>query len=201
MKTLFDDEYTQKKDAFNRICFSDDSAEWYTPQEVIKSVHEVLGSIDLDPASCLAANQVVQAKMIYTKDDDGLSQAWHGRIFTNPPYGRVGTDRQKGQTELWIQKLIDEYELLGNVQQAILLVNAYLYKQWFAPLWAYPICFPTGRFSFWNADGKSGRSPHSSALVYFGHNVQKFVDVFSDLGPVAKAMQPNKKPKQPTLWD
>lgn len=196
---LFDVEETQES-SLVRIAYSSNSEEWYTPQEVIKSVREVLGQIDLDPASCPAANQVVQASRIYTKEDDGLSKPWLGTLYLNPPYGRLGADRQRGKTELWVQKLIQEYED-GNVQEAILLVNAYLYKQWFSALWAYHICFPTGRFSFWNADGKSGRSPHSSALVYFGHNVQKFVDVFSELGPVAKVIQPSAKQKQPTLWD
>jgi len=174
--------------------YSADSNEWYTPPEFVKAAQKVLGQIEIDPASCEMANQVVQANRIYTKDDDGLVQPWTCKtMWLNPPYGRVGTDRQKGQTELWVQRLISEYES-GNVEEAILLVNAYLYKQWFAPLWAYPIAFPTGRLSFWSAQGKSGRSPHSSAIVYFGSNVQRFVDVFSAFGPVTKALSPTATP-------
>jgi phage N-6-adenine-methyltransferase len=198
MNTLFD---TNQSFIVNNV-YSSDSEEWYTPPEFIKAVHQVLGSIDLDPASCDIANRVVQAKQYFTKYDDGLNKEWHKKIFLNPPYGRVGTDRQRGQTELWIQKLIAEYEA-GNVSEAILLVNAYLYKVWFAPLFAYPLCFPTGRLSFWNAESKHGRSPHSSALVYFGENTQKFVDVFSQFGPVVKTMQPTTKHQiqQQTLFD
>lgn len=181
--------------------YGSESEEWYTPSSFIKAARKVLGTIDLDPASCEIANSVVQAERIYTKEQDGISQPWAGRLWVNPPYGRLGTDRQKGVTELWVDRLIREYEC-GNVEQAILLVNAYVYKQWFAPLWSYPICFPTGRLAFWNDRGKTGRSPHASALVYFGENVQKFVDVFDPaFGPVVQRVMPTPAAQVPTLWD
>lgn len=181
--------------------YASGSNEWYTPAEYIRAVRTVLGAIDLDPASCALANTVVRAAKIYSLDDDGLNSPWHGRVWLNPPYGRVGSNRQKGQTEAWIQRLIQEYNE-GNVTEAILLVNAYLYKQWFAPLWKYPICFPSGRISFWNAQGKSGRSPHSSAFVYFGNHTQRFVDVFSVFGDgIVQALTPSPIEQIPTIWD
>lgn len=180
--------------------YSSGSNEWYTPSEFIKAARRVLGSIELDPASCELANQVVRAEHIYTQEDNGLAHQWIARtVWLNPPYGRLGMDRQKGQTELWIDHLIDQYTK-GNVQEAILLVNAYLYKLWFAPLWQYLICFPNGRLAFWNEKGEHGRSPHSSALVYFGQRQDDFVEEFSQFGPVVKVVVPRKKLQQ-TLWD
>lgn len=180
--------------------YSSDSEEWYSPVAFVKAVRQMLGGIDLDPASCTLANKVVQATTYFTKEDDGLKQEWHGKIFLNPPYGRVGTDRQKGLTEVWIEKLIAEHRA-GHVSEAILLVNAYLYKRWFARLlWEHLVCVPTGRLEFWNAQDKAGRSPHSSALVYFGVQEQRFIDIFSSFGPVVRAMQPSIQPL-PTLWD
>jgi hypothetical protein len=72
------------------------SVEHFTPAPVIAAARSVLGAIDLDPASCLIANEVVRAEQIYTAADDGLSAPWVGRIFLNPPGGKTnGESNQK----------------------------------------------------------------------------------------------------------
>lgn len=53
---------------------SSESAEWNTPPEYLAIVHSLLGGIDLDPASCDAANRVVRARTYYTKEDNGLTR-------------------------------------------------------------------------------------------------------------------------------
>jgi hypothetical protein len=65
--------------------FSANKGEWFTPPEIIKRVHAVMGGIDLDPASCAQANEIVGAKEFWTDDDNSLNRAWHGRVFVNPP--------------------------------------------------------------------------------------------------------------------
>jgi hypothetical protein len=60
--------------------------EWYTPDAILALVRAVLGTIDVDPASCDVAQARVQARTYYTLADDGLRQEWHGKIFLNPPY-------------------------------------------------------------------------------------------------------------------
>lgn len=65
------------------------SNEWYTPVGIIERVRSFYkGHIDLDPASCPLAQETVQAKQYFTKQDDGRSKLWHGNVWCNPPYGK-----------------------------------------------------------------------------------------------------------------
>lgn len=57
------------------------SDEWGTPWEIVHA----LGEFDLDPCS---SNANHKAPDFYTKDDDGLAQPWHGRVWCNPPYSQ-----------------------------------------------------------------------------------------------------------------
>jgi hypothetical protein len=58
--------------------------EWLTPPAMLHA----LGEFDLDP--CAAQGQPwPTAKRMLTIQDDGLSMAWSGRVWLNPPYGRA----------------------------------------------------------------------------------------------------------------
>lgn len=175
------DEETRRKNALKTFNTSENN-EWYTPAEYIAAVHELLGAIDLDPATCAYANQTVQAEHIYTLDDDGLTQAWHGRVFLNPPYGYVEGTRESNQN-LWSAKLVSEY-CAGQVSEAVLLINAVTDRTWFQPFWDYLICFARQRIAFYGPDGKAGAMTVGSALVYFGTQRERFAEVFSQFGPV-----------------
>lgn len=66
---------------------SSEHAEHYTPAWLVEAARDVLGGIDLDPASNRIANQVVRARKIYTARTNGFDKVWEGRVFLNPPGG------------------------------------------------------------------------------------------------------------------
>lgn len=59
-----------------------DTDERYTPTWLVKS----LGMFDLDPCSPADGPLHGQATQWFSKNDDGLRQPWHGRVFMNPPF-------------------------------------------------------------------------------------------------------------------
>lgn len=175
-----------KKPEAHQLIHQSISNEWYTPKAYLDAVREVMGEIDLDPATCELANQIVRAKYTYTIDDDGIKQDWYGHVFLNPPYGH---EEGEGSNQArWSAKLISEYKL-GRVEEAILLVSAVTGNQWFAPLWDYLICFTDHRIRFYNVDGEFSQPTQSNAFIYMGPNPQKFTRIFSQFGVVAKRVE------------
>lgn len=159
---------------------SSESNEWYTPAPYIEAAREVMGGIDLDPASCDEANETVRALTYYTAECSGLEKPWDGRVWLNPPYGRAPNGHSNAA--LWSAKLLEEFKA-GGVESACLLVGANTDTAWFQPLWDYPICFVRGRIQF---DGpNAGQSnTQGSAIVYLGPDEELFAQVFSQFGPV-----------------
>lgn len=159
------------------------SNEWFTPPSVLEAVRAVLEEIDLDPASCKAANHTVQAQQYYTKEQNGLMYQWHGRIWLNPPYGKT-EQRATSNLAQFTRHLIEQYEC-GNTKEAILLIPVNTATSWFEPLWQYAICFPTSRIRFLQPDGAQGSGQSfGTCLVYLGPNVERFAQVFLSFGPV-----------------
>lgn len=196
MNTLFDVDEVP--------AVSSKSNDWYTPHKYIEAARAVMGSIDLDPASCEMANQVVGASRIYTKELDGLAQQWHGRVWLNPPYGKVNPvpGSVKSYQKLFVEKLLREYAT-GRIEQAVLLLlGNCCFTHYFYPLWQYPLCFHDGFISFWRPDGSTSDFGFGTILVYLGPHEQKFTGVFSKFGRIVKAIDTQKATAiQPTLWD
>lgn len=177
------------------------SNEWYTPARYVEAARKVLGEIDLDPASCAVANQIVKAKMYYTQEDNGLAQAWYGRIWLNPPFG---TTNGKSNIGLFTRRLVEEYQA-GHIEQAILLSTSKTDTSWFTFLWDYPICFTNHVVNFYQTRKRSRVKAahfHGTIFVYFGSDEQKFIEVFSDIGTIAKRVSvPKPKVAPLSLWE
>ena len=167
------------------VQLSSASVEHYTPQEYADAARETMGSIDLDPASCEAANTaVIRAKIYYDEKENGLAQNWFGNVYLNPPGGT-------GQIALWWATLADRYAK-GLVKQAVFMafnLEVFRYAQRYDvahPL-DFPVCFPKDRIRFLDPDLKPQKSPaHPSAIVYLGNSRDSFDLAFSKFGRVIK---------------
>jgi DNA N-6-adenine-methyltransferase Dam len=137
---------------------------------------QFLGTIDLDPASNSTSAPNVPAVRHYSVDDDGLGYDWHGRIYLNPPYGKV--------IRLWVEHLVRQHQN-GNVTEALALLPARTDTRWFQLLRGYPMCFLRGRLRFTSGEGdRDGTAPFPSVLVYLGAGSDRFAETFHDLGLV-----------------
>ena len=158
------------------ISYNSGNNEWYTPKEFIDAARMAMGSIDLDPASNDIANEVVQAETYYTIETNGLDKDWCGNVWLNPPYASDLIDK-------FVDKLVEQVEI-GNVSQAVVLVNNATETGWFSKLVhiANALCFPKSRVKFYMPDGKTGAPLQGQAVLYIGNKPRNFVEAFRDLG-------------------
>lgn len=134
--------------------------EWYTPF----GIFSFLGEFDLDP--CAPIDPLWRtAKVMYNKNDDGLSQEWHGRVWLNPPYSRP-------LIEQFVRKMAEH----GN---GIALLFNRCDNAMF-----HDIIFPTAtamkflrkRIRFYRPDGTRGDSPGcGSVLVAWGEDNARII--------------------------
>lgn len=152
--------------------------EWGTPPTIIDAVRTVFGQIDCDPATHAEAQERIQAISYYTSETDGLDfdNEWRGKVFLNPPY-------ERGLIDKFIMRLIVEVAS-GRATEAIVLVNAQTDTIWFKYLMTASAaeCFPTGRITFLNTDGRPGRPQVGQAIIYLGRTPKRFVQVFRRFG-------------------
>jgi hypothetical protein len=168
-----------------------DSPDWYTPTELVVAARNVMGGIDLDPASDAEANARHNIRRIYTVDDDGLQQRWFGRVLVNPPGGLVAAFWNKTLAEylaghceqvIWIGYSLEQLQTLQQCGPSFIPVD-------------YPTCFTAKRIAFVENKTKraariakliaQGKKPteatspsHSNYISYLGPNVRAFVKEF-----------------------
>jgi ParB family chromosome partitioning protein len=149
--------------------------EWFTPQEYIELARAVLGEIDLDPATHELAQELIRATNYYTKEIDGLTQEWNGRIWLNPPFAQPLIAN-------FISKLCAEWQA-GHITAAITLTHNYTDSSWFHELaqHAAAICFTRGRVKFYEGDTVAAPT-QGQAFCYFGPDVEHFAKLFSPIG-------------------
>lgn len=149
------------------------------------------GKSSMGPSTWIrAAEPLVQAKDCYVQHTGGLQQQWAGKVFVNPPFGKVAGQSQQG---LFLRKGVDEFHK-GHASEVMFLLKAAVGCQWlrcamnFPHAWMHDlIAFHASQPSLSLLEEQAqvaplAANPHGSLMVYLGPNVQKFVDVLS---PVA----------------
>ena len=168
------------KRTWNRIANRDPAEidERYTPSWLIDLVVEVLGEIEVDPAS--DPKKRIPAKKHFTLGDDGLSQAWSGSVYLNPPYsGRSIAPWVKHFCIYFHSGAITEGLLLlpltsiGNVSSRLLMQNT-----------ASAFCVLERSVVFLDDSYSDMPSacPFPLALVYAGQNTNHFLETTSSAG-------------------
>ena len=151
--------------------------EWYTPANHIEIARQVLGEIDLDPASNAEANKIVKAKKYFSEKNNGLSKRWVGRVWLNPPYSRdlMGP---------FVEKLIESYKS-GSVPAAIMVSHNNTDTGWFHSLSnvAAAVCFPRQRIKFYR--NKDIAAPvNGQVFFYLGKRADTFTKKYQEMGVV-----------------
>lgn len=154
--------------------------EWYTPPRYIELARDVMGGIDLDPASSDMAQQSVGALAYFTVADDGLAKEWSGRVWMNPPYSQPAILH-------FIEKLVGEVTA-GRVTQAIALTHNYTDTAWFhlAANACTAICLTRGRIGFVSPTGEKAAPTQGQAFFYFGDRPDVFAEKFAAVGLIVR---------------
>jgi hypothetical protein len=88
---------TARRAGFTHESPHNESRQWYTPRWVFDALRL---RFDLDAASPGAAVVPwIPADRHLTMAEDGLTAAWHGRVWLNPPYG--------ADTPEWLARFVD----------------------------------------------------------------------------------------------
>ena len=162
-----------KADHNLKVLTSCKSDEHGTPHFLAKAAREVMGAIDLDPMSNIEAQKIIQAQNFHTKEDDGLTKPWVGRIWLNPAFSMADEA---------VAKLIGSYEV-GVATEAILLIKAAPETKRHQSLAAYPFCELNKRVKY-VAEGNKDQAPFSTLIFYLGSNFPKFREIFSKFGNI-----------------
>jgi DNA N-6-adenine-methyltransferase (Dam) len=155
------------------------NTEWFTPRPFPDMARNVMGAIDLDPASNAVAQETIRAGVYFDKTLNGLKRHWFGRVWLNPPYAY-------GLISKFTSKLLMEVRA-GRVSAAIMLTNSYTDTTWFHDVAsaADAICFTYGRIKFHDHE-RSVTPTQGQSFFYFGSQPDNFQQVFGRVGTIVR---------------
>lgn len=137
---------------------------WLTPPDIIKA----LGEFDLDPCTPIEMPWAT-AKKRYTEIDNGLLQAWEGRVWLNPPYGK--------EMPSWLNKMA----LHGNgIALTFCRSETVVFQDWVFP-YATAILFKRGRIHFLNNAGEKVGNGSRAGSVFIAYGSEN-ADILKNSG-------------------
>jgi site-specific DNA-methyltransferase (adenine-specific) len=142
--------------------FTSAADDWTTPDDFYRLLDAEFG-FTLDPC-CYA--QTAKCAEFYTREDDGLSQEWRGRVFMNPPYGRaIGA---------WVRKAYEAAQTTADV--VVCLIPARTCSKWWHDycMRAAEVRLVCGRLRFGGQRPEKGHNaPFPNAVIVFRRGQHK----------------------------
>lgn len=136
----------------NAGMMSSNSGEWETPQAFFDDLNKEFGfTLDV----CATPGNA-KCERYFTREEDGLAQAWSGVCWMNPPYGR--------EIEKWVKMAYASGRMGVTV---VCLLPARTDTKWFQDycLRSKDIRFVRGCLKF---GGSKNSAPFPSVVVVFG---------------------------------
>jgi len=183
-----------------------EDVEWISNADLVACAHELMGGIDLDPASSNLANEYVQAEKYYTPTDDGLnSQQWHGKVYLFPPSGAYFWDKKQGRWKMtrtsaisltsshavWFRRLYHAW-LTREIKEALYFTNCPDMIRYDQRIFDFPVCIfrTTPMLVRRTKDEVSSYKTCTSIAVYMqphenpSESTEKFVEIYSPRGRI-----------------
>jgi len=182
--------------------------EWISSDDLIDNAHQIMGGIDLDPASSAKANEYVNAKHFFTPKDDGLNeQEWFGNVYVFPPkhsyFWHHMSQRWKmtrglsptltSSYSIW-WRIMKHKWLKGEIEQGIYFANApdmFMYCQ---DIFDHPVCVfrtrPSLRQHFIHTGELKTRTTCTSFAVFLqpkkniSEATEHFVELYGEMGRI-----------------
>ena len=140
----------------------------WTPPSLFKDVASRFGPFDLDAA---ASHENALCARYFTREDDGLTQPWHGTVWCNPPYSACAE---------WVEKAWAEWSS-GRARRVVMLLPANRtdlawWHRWIEPhrdgVGPLRVVFLPGRIRFGRpgqpTPAKGDRPPFGLCLIVWG---------------------------------
>jgi len=178
---------------------SKESDEYGTPPWIIRSLTDIIGQFDLDPAAGAEPANIRIAKDRFTIEDNGLTNSWrspyYDSIFLNPPYSNPSPFLRK------LKHAVDPDDP-SAATFGIALVKSDTSTDWFHNHLseATILAFINQRLKFVGSD-RSGTPDFQNVLAIFGDPPTELLESISEYTQLYTRVQISDKIEQKQLDD